>query len=118
MDQNVVALFIPMVFALVVGLSFVSYSYLKSRERQMLIEKGLSAEDIKKFFEQKKDPYTMMKIGIISVGFGTGLGIGLILQDYTYQDYWVPFSLFVITGFGFIAANLVASKLNQNKDAA
>ena len=115
MREEVVAVFIPIVFFLVTGLVIVTYYYFRSRERQMLIEKGLSAEDIKKFFEQKKDKFVMMKIGIVAVAFGFGLGIGMMLQDSTYKDYWVPFSLFVCTGLGFIIANLVANKLDEKR---
>lgn len=79
----------------------------------MLIEKGLSAEDIKHFFEHKKDRFSMLKIGIISIAFGIGLGSGMMLEDYTHRDYWVPLLLFVFTGIGFVAANLFGNKLNK-----
>ena len=115
MEAEVVAVFIPIVGALVIGLILVTYYYFRSRERQMLIEKGLSAEDIKRFFEQKKDPFTMLKIGIICVAFGAGLGIGLMLEDITSKEYWVPFSLFVVTGLGFIVANISANKLSKKQ---
>ncbi|MCK7528040.1 MAG: hypothetical protein MZV64_65835 [Ignavibacteriales bacterium] len=52
--------------------------FYKSKEKQMLIEKGLSAEEIKKFFEEKRDGLWLMKIGIISIFFGLGLGIGMM----------------------------------------
>ena len=94
---------------------FVTYFYFHSREKQLLIEKGLDANAVKEYFEGKKDPYILMKIGIIAIGFGVGLGLGLILQDYTDKDYWVPFSLFTLTGVGFVVANLISKKLNANK---
>jgi len=87
MHEEVVAVFIPIVMFLVLGLIFVTFIYYRSRERQMLIEKGLSAEEIKQFFQQKKDPFILMKIGIISIFFGIGLGFGLMLEDYTSKEY-------------------------------
>lgn len=113
MDAGVVGVFVPIILFIVVGLVIVTGIYFRSRERQMLIEKGLDAQSIKEFFENKKDPYALMKIGIISLGFGIGLGIGLILKDYSDKDYWVPFMLFVFTGLGFIAANFIAKKLES-----
>ena len=110
MDKEVVAVFIPIIFILVTGLIFVTYFYFRSRERQMLIDKGLDANSIKEFFEHKKDPLRLMKIGIIAIAFGLGLGIGLMLQDATDKDYFVPFSLFVVTGLGFVVANMAARK--------
>ena len=59
--EGTIAVFIPIIMLLVIGLIFVTYFYFKSRERQMLIEKGLSAEDIKQFFEQKKRLFRFIK---------------------------------------------------------
>ena len=115
MNQGVIAVFIPIISVLVIGMIFVTYFYFHSREKQLLIEKGLDANAVKEYFEGKKDPYILMKIGIIVIGFGVGLGLGLILQDYTDKDYWVPFSLFTLTGVGFVVANLISKKLNANK---
>lgn len=112
--NNVSEVFIPIVFFLVIGLAFVTYFYFRSRERQMLIEKGLDAQSIKEFFERKKDPNRLLKIGIICITFGLGLGIGLILEDVTSKDYWVPFSIFVITGIGFVVANLLSNKFQSS----
>ncbi len=111
MTEGIIGVFIPIIFILVVGLIFVAAIYFRARERQMLIDKGLSADSIKEFFETKKDPYRLLKFGIIAVAFGLGLGFGLMLQDYTDKDYWVVLSLFTLTGIGFIGANLIANKL-------
>jgi len=115
MREEVVAVFIPIIITLVIGVILVVYFYLKSKEKQMLIEKGLSAEEIKKFFEEKRDGLGLMKIGIISIFFGLGLGLGLMLQDATTKEYWVPFSLFVGTGIGFVLANILTDKMKKNR---
>ena len=111
MQEEVVAVFIPIVMFLVLGLIIVTFIYYRSRERQMLIEKGLSAEEIKQFFQQKKDPFILLKIGMICIFFGLGLGFGLMLEDNTSKEYWVPLMLFVVTGIGFVIANLSSKKL-------
>lgn len=111
MAAGVIAVFIPIIITLVFGIIIVVYIYFRSRERQLLIEKGLSAEDIKAFFEQKRDPYGMLKIGIISIFFGLGVGIGIALQDYTGRDFWTVLFIFVLTGIGFVVANIVGNKL-------
>jgi len=114
MAIGVIAVFIPIITVLVIGLMFATYFYFRSRERQMLIEKGLDAESIKQFFESKKDPYRLLKIGTIVVAFGIGLGLGMVLQDSTGKDYWIPFLLFTITGLGFVIANVIAKKLEKS----
>ncbi len=116
MNTETVAVFIPIIFFLVVGLVFVVYFYLRSRERQMLIEKGLTAEEMKNYFERKKDPYVLLKIGIISVFFGLGLGIGMIYQDATDKGYYIPLFMFTLVGIGFIVANLASRKLDKRED--
>jgi len=113
MQEDVVAVFIPIIMTLVVGAVFIIYFYLKSKEKQMLIEKGLSAEEIKKFFEEKRDGLWLMKIGIISIFFGLGLGIGMMLKDATTKEYWIPLFLFVGTGFGFVIANVLSDKMKK-----
>ncbi len=118
MDAGVVGVFVPIVMFLVIGLILVTFFYFRSRERQMLIEKGMDAQSIKEFFESKnksKDPYLLMKIGIICIAFGIGLGFGLYMQDFSYQEFWVPFSLFTFTGIGFVVANIAGRKLSTKK---
>ena len=114
--HEVVAVFIPIIMTLVIGAVIIIYFYLKSKEKQMLIEKGLSAEEIKKFFEEKRDGLWLMKIGIISIFFGLGLGFGMMLQDATTKEYWIPFLLFVATGIGFVVANVLADKMKKKNN--
>jgi len=113
MQSQVVAVFIPIILTLVIGAVFIIYFYLRSKEKQMLIEKGLSAEEMKKFFEEKRDGLALMKIGIISIAFGVGLGFGMFMEDTTSKEYWVPLSLFVGTGIGFVVANVLSNKLKK-----
>ncbi len=116
MASEVIAVFIPIVMTLVAGLVIVTYYYLRSRERQMLIDKGLGADSIKEFFESKKDPFRWFKIGIVSIFFGVGLGLGMILQDNTDKDYWIVLLLFVFTGLGFVVANLSGNSMKKKLD--
>jgi uncharacterized membrane protein len=91
---------------IVIGLVMITFFYLRSKERQMLIEKGLSLTEMKEFYQNKKDPFVLTKIGIIAVFFGIGLGFGLMLEENTGKDFWVPFLLFISTGLGFVLAGL------------
>ncbi len=113
MAVDVVAVFIPIIITLVIGVVVIVAFYLESKEKQMLIEKGLSAEEIKKFLEKKRDGLGLMKIGIISIFFGLGLGVGMILQDWSSKEYWIPLFLFVGTGIGFVLANTVTNKIKS-----
>lgn len=113
--EGVIAVFIPIITVLVVGVIFVTAFYFKSRERQLLIEKGLSADEMKKFFEQKKDKYIMLKIGLIAIFFGIGLGIGLFSGSEETRELVTPVSIFVMTGIGFVVANIWGNKLAKQE---
>lgn len=112
MNEGMFALSIPIIGMIVTALVLVALIYYKSREKQMLIEKGLSAEQIKEFFESKKDPNRLLKFGIIIFAFGLGLGLGIMMEDWTSKEYWIPLLLFTGTGLGFIASGIVARKFD------
>jgi hypothetical protein len=123
MEPAIIGAFIPIIFFLVSGLIWVSAIYLRSRERQMLIEKGLSPDQIQEYFERKKvfddkkkDSYILLQIGIIFVFFGLGLGFGMMLQDMTDKEYWTALFIFTGTGLGFIIANLTSKRLSKKED--
>jgi len=112
--EGVIAVFIPIIMVVVIGLVFVTYFFYRSRERQMLIEKGLSADEIKQFFEKKRDYFVLFKIGIIAIFFGIGLGLGMISgTDETSREMYMPASIFIFTGIGFVVANLVGNKMRK-----
>lgn len=121
---------IPIVFFLVTGLVIVIYVYFRSREKQMMIEKGLSIEQMMELLKTKRDPYIMLKLGIIVLFVGLGLGIGFLFQQWTgYQvqystggdrwtDYrvhgeWMGFWIVTMTGLGFVTAFLATRKLKN-----
>lgn len=108
--EGVIAVSIPIFITLIVGIIVVTGIYFGSREKQMLIEKGLSPAEIKEFLQKKKDKNLLLKIGIIMTFFGLGLGFGMFLEDATSKEFYVPLSIFVSTGVGFILANKYGNK--------
>jgi hypothetical protein len=116
MNPEVIAVFIPIIGTLVLGIVLVAYFFFRSRERQLLIEKGMDAQSIKEFFQSKKDPLRMLKIGIVTIAFGLGLGLGIMMEVYYHGGHWVPLFMFTITGIGFVAANLVSRKLEKSNN--
>jgi hypothetical protein len=116
MRTESIAVFIPIIGTLVIGIVLVAYFFFRSRERQLLIEKGMDAQSIKEFFQSKKDPFRLLKIGIITIAFGLGTGLGIMMEQNTRGDYWVVLSLFTITGAGFVIANLVGRNLEKHNN--
>ncbi len=113
--EDIIAVFIPIIFILVIGLGYITFIFYRSRERQMLIEKGLSGEEIKQFFNMKKekDYFILLKIGFIAIFFGVGLGVGMLSGDEAAREIWVAPSIFVFTGIGFVFANILGNKLRK-----
>ena len=112
MDEGIIAVLIPIIGIIAGSLIAIIAIYFKSREKQALIEKGLSPEQIKEFFESKKDPNRLLKYGIIIFAFGLGLGLGIMMEDTTSKEYWIPLLLFTFTGLGFVASGLVSRKFD------
>jgi hypothetical protein len=102
------------IFFLTTAFVLFSYIYFRSRERQMMIEKGLSVEQINELFKAKRNPVTWLRIGIVVLCFGVALGAGLGLYDSTGSEYWIPFFIISGIGSGFIAAFFLGKKYDKN----
>jgi ABC-type Fe3+ transport system permease subunit len=124
---------IPIIMFLVIGLVLVTYFYFRSKEKQMMIEKGLSYEQMVELLRTKRDPFIMLKLGIIILFVGLGLGLGFLFQqwtgyqvlygtgterwsDYRVHDEWMGFWIVAMTGLGFVTAFLVTRKLKNGNN--
>ncbi len=60
----------------------------------------------------------LFKIGIIAIFFGIGLGLGMISgSDEGTREIYMPASIFIFTGIGFVIANLVGNKMREKYKA-
>lgn len=112
--EGVIAVFIPIISIIVVGLVLVTYFYFRSKEKQMMIEKGMSYEQMMEFMKSRKNPYTMLKIGIVLIFFGIGIGIAMAF-DKTDNEFMIPLSIFVFTGLGFVVSFYATKKLEEKE---
>jgi hypothetical protein len=109
---------VGMILFLVIGIVLVTHIYFRSREKQMMIEKGLSYEQMVELLRTKRDPFLSLKIGIITLFVGIGLGAGFLMQNLTDYDEWMPFFIVTCCGLGFVAAFIISRKFkngNQNQ---
>lgn len=114
--MEIVAVFIPIVSTIAIALVIVTFIYYRSREKQMVIERGTDTDLIKTLYAKQKGPrapYALLKIGIIILFFGLGLGIGLLIEVYTDVEQWIPFLIFVGLGLGFTFAWLAGRKFEE-----
>jgi len=113
MATEIIGVFIPIIITITTALIIVTFIYYRSKEKQMIIERGIDIELVKALFEKKKSPYAMLKIGIVILFFGIGLGIGLLIEVYTGVEEWIPFLIFTGLGIGFVLAFVVSRKFEE-----
>jgi hypothetical protein len=113
--ENVVAVFIPIVSILVVGLVLVTFFYFRSKEKQMMIDKGLSYEQMMDLLKMKTDHLISLKAGIVIFFFGIGLGLGFVFENWTSNEEWIPFFIITFIGLGFITSHLISRKVKNGQ---
>ena len=97
-----------------------------------MIDKGLSYEQMVELLRTKRDPFTLLKFGIIIAFFGLGLGIGFMFgnlfgevirfdgsvsySDYSLREEWVWFWVIFMTGLGFVTSFFVTRKIKNGSE--
>lgn len=108
--EGVIAVFIPIISIFATVAVLLTFIYFRSRERQMIIERGLSNDQIQELYAKKKSPYLGLKIGVVILAGSIGLTLGLIFLDLFGGEYLPPMGCFIFTGIGFIAAHYIGAK--------
>ena len=109
-----VGILVPVTFFFIAGIIWVSFIYFRSREKQLMIEKGLTSEQMLEFLKKRRNPYTILKVGIVTIFFGIGLGAGMLIEAFTGVEEWLPFLIITMTGIGLVVAFVVAKKYETN----
>ncbi len=104
---------VGMVFFLATGIVIVTYIYFRSKEKQMMIEKGLSYEQMVELLRTKRDPFLLLKLGVLTLFVGLGLGAGFLFSNWTGYEEWIPFCIVTMTGLGFVGGFLLTRKLKN-----
>ncbi len=104
---------VPIIFCISVAAVIMTVVYFKSREKQLLIEKGMSYQEMAEFLKSSKkgrETFVLLKLGIITIFFGVGMGAGMLLDAITGYDEWIGFLVVTMIGAGFIAAHFIAKR--------
>jgi Na+/glutamate symporter len=100
----------------VVGCVIATWVYLRSREKQLLINQGVPPEQIAEMWKRntRSNPYLMLKIGVIVAFFGFALLVGNVVEEWFDTNDGVPiFIVFMFLGLGIIAASLIGKRLEE-----
>ena len=106
---------VGMVFFLVTGIVLVTFIYFRSREKQLMIEKGLSYEQMVELLRTKRDPHLLLKLGVLTLFVGLGLGAGFLMENLTGYEEWMAFLIVLFCGLGFISAFLISRKFKNDE---
>lgn len=105
-----------MTITLIIALVIATYVYFRSRERQMMIEKGLSPEQITEMFKSKRNPYTWLKLGVITIGAGLGIGFGVLAENWGMSEGFIPLLIITFVGLGFVGAFFISRKFEKEDE--
>ena len=115
MNQNQLALMIPIftvlgAFTMVVFLR--RYQYL---ERMAMLERGINPKETKELWNKKRDPYRHIRLAFTAIGVGIGLFLGIIFRRLDFLDYrGIQTSLiFIFGGIGLLIGYAVQMSLQK-----
>jgi hypothetical protein len=104
---------VMMFFLTVIGI-WGGYIFTRHRERTMMIQKGLGAEDIKALYTrsfQQVNPLISLKWGLVLIGIGIGVILAIWLRDvYGYNEGVYPGMIALFGGVGLLLFYLFARK--------
>jgi len=104
---------VPIIFCITVAAVIMTVVYFKSREKQLLIEKGMSYQEMADFLKSAKksrENFLLLKLGVIIIFFGVGMGAGMLLAEMTGYEEWIGFLIVTMTGGGFLAAHYISKR--------
>jgi len=120
-----IGVMIPIILFIVIGFVIALIFQLKSKEKQMMIEKGLSTDQMVELLKSKerdsKNRYLMLKGGIVLIFLVVGGIIGSLIDRtfYNYQgshyydgdNVYGVWLAFLGLGIGAVVAHFIAKKV-------
>ncbi len=95
--------------------------YFKSKEKQMMIERGLAPDEMVKLYTknhdfQSRNHFILLKLGVIAVTIGVFLGLGF-LASWMFEDSeeFLAATIVIGVGIGFIAAHYAGTNEEKKK---
>ena len=104
---------IPIISVIATAVVFISYITSRNRERMAMIQKGLSSDEIKAMYtrDQRRDPLSSLKWGILFVLAGAALMLGNFLHEHYFVDEGIIVGMVCLfVGVGLVIFYSIASK--------
>lgn len=105
------------------GIIIFWYLYSRHRERMRLIEKGLTPEEVKSYFQTEqskpkpKNPYSSLKFGILLTFTGLGIFLGNLLYElYDFEEGFIFGVVIFFAGLGLLLYFIIVNaKLRRDE---
>src|SRR5512143_662919 len=96
---------VPILFIMSAAAVFIVHLPASHRERMIIVEKGLTGEEIKAMYmrEAKRDPLQSLKWGLLFILGGVALMLGI----YLHETFFVPEGVIVGMVFLFVGLGLL-----------
>jgi|ERR1041385_2145176 Na+/melibiose symporter-like transporter len=104
---------IPIILFLTIGAIFLMWIISRHRERMVMVEKGMSSEDIKALYSKtvQRDPLSSLKWGILFVLGGVAVMFGnFLVERFNVQPPVVIGMVCLFVGIGLVLFYTIASK--------
>lgn len=116
-----VEILVPITFFLVTGGIVISFIYFRSREKQIMLDKGFNAEQIVEIYKARRHSNIWIKLGVLAFSVAIGLAISAIIggsmgydMEHILEHVWTAVFLVMFSGLGFVAAYFIAKKFDTN----
>jgi len=80
--------------------------YIKHKERTKLMDMGLSPQEAREYFRESerkpKNPYSILKWGILLTMIAIGLFIGILLDEMGFKESLTGVMVLLFGGLGFL----------------
>lgn len=107
--EGVIAVFIPIIFLLAAAGTVSFFIYARSKERALMIEKGIPLPEPE---EKKTNSKGWLKFGILAIFIALGGVISNLIPDSSINDIYV---IVLFGGVGLVAGHLLAMKEKENE---
>jgi hypothetical protein len=105
------------------GIIIFWYLYSRHRERMRLIEKGLTPEEVKSYFQTEqtkpkpKNPYASLKFGILLTFTGLGIFLGNLLYElYDFEEGFIFGVVICFAGLGLLLYFIIVNAKLKNDE--
>ncbi len=107
---------IPIILFIIIGFVITFHLMTRSKERQLLIEKDFTVEDLKSLYSKPLNHHNTAKWAFILLFGGIGLFIGIWLSEQTGEDGYALAAIALSIGIGLLVWQKVYGSKEKDEE--